>query len=60
MSRLEQCLKCKNYYTITQIGGNFPGSKEPEEIECPHDNCDFVRTEMSNGVFKTHKAEAPK
>lgn len=60
MNSVEQCPKCKNYFTISEIGGQFPGCKESEEIDCPHENCDYSYTRRSNGTFQTHKAKPPK
>ena len=31
----------------------MPGTKEAEEIACPHDACGWSRTQMSNGSFQT-------
>ncbi|HCF3826982.1 TPA: hypothetical protein NID16_005259 [Pseudomonas aeruginosa] len=50
---VETCKKCNEEYSVTEIGGEMPGSKEPEDIRCPY--CGNVYTQRSNGVFRTHK-----
>jgi transposase-like protein len=51
---IERCHNsdCKRPYSIDEIGGGMPGSKEPEEIQCPH--CRYTYTQRSNGSFRTH------
>mgnify|MGYP003945536857 CR=1 FL=1 len=51
--RIETCENCEKRYSVTEIGGGMPGSKESEEIQCPH--CGNSFTERSNGAFKTSK-----
>lgn len=56
---IEQCDKedCRKIFTVSEIGGKYPGTKEREEINCPH--CGrTVRTASSNGVFQTNTATA--
>jgi len=50
---VETCDKCSRPFSVSQIGGAMPGTKEPEEIHCPYPGCDWFRTEMSNGSFIT-------
>jgi hypothetical protein len=59
MRDIEQCPKCKKYFTVEEQFAGFPGCKESEEIYCPHQGCDYYYTRRSNGVFQTYKAEAP-
>jgi transposase-like protein len=49
--RIEKCDKCHKRYSVIEIGGGMPGTKESEEITCPH--CGNTFTERSNGAFKT-------
>ncbi len=49
--RIENCEKCQKRYSVTEIGGGMPGTKESEDITCPH--CGNTFTERSNGAFKT-------
>lgn len=44
--RIEKCDKCENRYSVTEIGGGMPGTKESEDITCPH--CGNTFTERSN------------
>lgn len=60
MNKPEQCPKCKKFFTVSEIGGQFPGCKESEEIYCPHEKCDYMYTRRSNGTFETYKVEPPK
>lgn len=53
--RVETCGKCNKRYSVTEIGGGWPGSKEKEDIRCPY--CGQTFTERSNGAFITHKLE---
>jgi DNA-directed RNA polymerase subunit RPC12/RpoP len=56
---IERCRNndCGRPFSVDEIGGAMPGSKEPEEIRCP--NCGFTYTQRSNGYFNTH-ALSPK
>jgi DNA-directed RNA polymerase subunit RPC12/RpoP len=58
--RVDKCGNCGRPFEVLETGGGMPGSKEPEEISCPH--CDYTTTERSNGVFRTFplSAEAEK
>jgi len=60
MKKTEQCPRCNGYFTVEEQFANFPGCKESEDISCPHEGCDYSYTRRSNGVFQTHKADAPK
>ena len=53
MSEIRECRACGKPFSVSEIGGQMPGSKESERIECPH--CGDVTTENSNGVFTTAK-----
>lgn len=59
MNQPEQCPQCGGYFTVEEQFANYPGCKEPEEIFCPHDGCNYYYTRRSNGVFRTYKSEAP-
>ena len=50
--RIEVCQRCGRPFSVSEIGGSMPGSKEREEIACPH-GCTWSFTEMSNGSFQT-------
>ncbi|MDG3084725.1 hypothetical protein P7F88_00910 [Vibrio hannami] len=52
MSEIEKCSACNKKYEVSEIGGQMPGSKEPEEISCPY--CGNTITRRSNGAFRTH------
>lgn len=49
---IERCQSCKRPFSVDEIGGGMPGSKEPEDISCPH--CKYTYTQRSNGCFNTH------
>lgn len=51
MSRIDKCRKCERPFYVSEIGGSMPGTKESEDITCPH--CGNTTTERSNGTFKT-------
>ena len=53
MSRIEKCGACGRPFYVTKIGGQIPGSKQFEDIVCPH--CGHTFTERSNAVFWTTK-----
>lgn len=53
MDDIEKCRECAKPFYVTEVGGQMPGTKEPEDITCPH--CGFTRTQRSNGVFQTAK-----
>ena len=56
MSEIEECRKCGRPFYVSEIGGRMPGTKESEDIECPH--CGHTMTRRSNGVFRTAKLSA--
>lgn len=43
---------CRRPFYVSAIGGQMPGSKEPEEIFCPHCRTEVERR-SSNGYFQT-------
>ena len=49
--RVETCEKCQKRYKVIEISGGMPGTREREDISCPH--CGHTYTERSNGVFIT-------
>jgi len=51
---IERCsnYQCKRPFEISQIGGQMPGTKEREDITCPH--CGHTIQRMCNGVWRTH------
>ena len=53
MSRIDECGndECRRPFYVSEFGGQMPGTKESEEITCPH--CGWTKTERSNGVFRT-------
>lgn len=52
MMRIESCQKCGRPFSVHELGGQMPGTKEPEEITCP--SCHTLwGTEGSNGTFQT-------
>ena len=51
MAEIEKCRQCGRPFYVTQIGGQMPGTKEREDIICPH--CRYTTTEISNGSFNT-------
>lgn len=55
MSEVEQCRnsECGKRYSVSEIGGKMPGTKESEDISCPY--CGNVVTRRSNGSFITSK-----
>jgi hypothetical protein len=55
---IERCSAkaCRRPFEISETGGSMPGSKEPEDITCPH--CGHTITRRSNGVFNTHALTA--
>jgi transposase-like protein len=52
MMEIERCSACKRPYSISEIGGGFPGGKESEPITCPH--CAHTYNQRSSGTFRTH------
>jgi DNA-directed RNA polymerase subunit RPC12/RpoP len=50
---IETCSNCGKPYDVAEIGGAMPGTREPEEITCPH--CFHSYTRRSNGTFQTSK-----
>ena len=56
MSDIEECGKCGRPFYVSEVGGVMPGTKELEEIRCPH--CGHTFTRRSNGVFQTSKLSA--
>jgi DNA-directed RNA polymerase subunit RPC12/RpoP len=50
---IERCSNkdCGRPFEVSQIGGQLPGTKEPEEICCPY--CGHTIKRMSNGVWRT-------
>lgn len=59
MNQIKQCPKCQGYFKIEEQFANFPGCKEPEEISCPYNSCDYIYTRRSNGIFRTYKVDTP-
>jgi len=55
---IERCgsSTCRRPFSVSEIGGTMPGTKEPEDITCPH--CGHTITRRSNGVFNTHALTA--
>ena len=51
MSRIDKCGKCGRPFYVSEVGGQMPGTKEREDIRCPH--CGDTTQETSNGVFRT-------
>ncbi len=49
---IERCTHCFRAYEVSEMGGAMPGSKEPEDITCPH--CRHTYTQRTNGIFRTH------
>ncbi len=50
---IEHCQRCGRPYNVTEQGGRMPGTREPEDISCPH--CGYTITRSTNGVFRTSK-----
>lgn len=52
-SNVERCLnpRCRRPFSVSEVAGKMPGSKESEDIACPHCGHSFSR--MSNGFFRT-------
>ena len=52
--RRERCknLSCRRAFEVSEYGLQMPGTKEREDITCPH--CGHTYTEISNGFFRTH------
>lgn len=47
-----ECRHCGKPFGFSEIGGQMPGSKESEEITCPH--CyETAATRRSNGSFRS-------
>lgn len=53
MSEVEKCRACGKPYWVSEIGGQMPGTRESEDISCPH--CGHTITRRSNGAFTTSK-----
>ena len=53
MSEIQECRACGKPFYINEIGGQMPGTKESEEIVCPH--CGDTTSRRSNGSFSTSK-----
>lgn len=51
---IERCsnIDCRRPFEVSEFGGQMPGTKESEEITCPH--CQHTITRRSNGVFRTY------
>jgi len=43
---------CRRPFEISEYGLQMPGTKEREDITCPH--CGHTITRISNGFFRTH------
>lgn len=54
--RIERCNHCERAFHVAEIGGAMPGTKEREDISCPH--CRYTYTETSNGAFRTSPLSA--
>lgn len=54
MSDFVRCTNadCRRPFYVSEIGGQMPGSKEPEEIVYPHCRSEVERG-SSNGYFQT-------
>lgn len=52
---IEKCRGCGKNYSVSEQGGNMPGSKESEEIRCPYSGCGHKISRRSNGYFVTHE-----
>ena len=52
--RIEHCkhLSCRRAFEFSEYGLQMPGTKEPEDITCPHYG--YTYTETCNGYFLTH------
>ena len=52
--QVERCNsdKCRRPFSVREMGGQMPGTKESEEITCPY--CNHTLTRRSNGFFKTN------
>jgi len=50
---IEKCRQCGRPFQVNEIGGKLPGTRESEDIECPH--CGDVTTRRSNAFFRTSK-----
>ena len=52
MEETERCQKCNKRFGVSELGGGMPGTKEREDITCPH--CRYTIQRTSDGVFQTH------
>jgi hypothetical protein len=54
MSEIIECTNpaCQRPFYVSELGGPMPGSKEVEEINCPHCRTQVDRR-MTNGFFQT-------
>ena len=52
---IQQCSSadCSRPFEVREIGGQMPGTKEPEDISCPY--CGHTTRRTSNGSFMTTK-----
>ena len=50
--RIEFCGKCGRPFSVSEQGGQMPGTRESEEINCPHCYTTYA-TGSSNGYFQT-------
>ena len=58
MNRICQNKDCEGEYSISEFGGEMPGTKERENIQCPY--CGEQSTEMCNGVWRCDPIKAGK
>jgi len=45
--------ECGKKFELQEMGGQMPGTKEPEDIRCPY--CGHTIQRMTNGMWQTHK-----
>ena len=50
--QIETCDSCNRKYEVREIGGDVPGGKEKEPVECPY--CGSTYYQMTSGIYKTH------
>ena len=55
---IERCQSpsCRRPFSVSEYGLHTPGTKERENITCPH--CGYTYTEVSNGFFNTRALSA--
>lgn len=50
---IERCgnVECRRPFSVSEYGLQMPGTKEREDIICPH--CGHIYKKISNGFFQT-------